>query len=124
MTAGAAPACGTTPIGVTMQTPPGVFTSGLSGNGAIAKFASDDGDYFIEETTGGEATLVTEWAHLQTLLNAGGDIKLDDGELAGSGDITATAFDAAALTVPAGKTVAIDLNGHNIVLTVADGEGL
>ena len=107
----------TASIGVTMETP-GVFTYGWEDKMGTADpaqyFTSDGGDCFIEATTDGEAALVTEWAHLQTLLNAGGSIKLDAGELAGSGDITATACDTAALTVPAGKTVTLDLNGHSI----------
>lgn len=45
-----------TPIGVAMQTT-GVFTSGLSGNGTAANFASDDGTLMIVRTESGELTL-------------------------------------------------------------------
>ena len=44
-------------IGVTMQTP-GVFTSGLSGNGTAANFVSDDTAYAVA-LNGGEAELVS-----------------------------------------------------------------
>ncbi|MBR0282013.1 MAG: InlB B-repeat-containing protein, partial [Oscillibacter sp.] len=45
-------------VGVTMQTP-GVFTSGLSGNGAASNFTSDDAAYSIKLNSGGEALLAT-----------------------------------------------------------------
>ncbi len=35
----------------------GVFTSGLSGNGSVDAFSSDNPDYFIAQTEAGEATL-------------------------------------------------------------------
>ena len=53
-----------------------------------------------------EAGEITGWAALQAAVNNGGVIKL-------STDVTATPADAA-LTVPAGKTVVIDLNGHTL----------
>ncbi|MBR3640618.1 MAG: S-layer homology domain-containing protein, partial [Oscillibacter sp.] len=46
----------TAQIGVRM-TAPGEFTSGLSGNGAAANFTSDDGNYTVALTDGGEAKL-------------------------------------------------------------------
>ncbi len=53
-------------IGITMQTP-GVFTSGLDGNGTISNFMSDNADYHVSETAGGEAQLAahswgTDWS--------------------------------------------------------------
>ncbi|MBQ7996776.1 MAG: InlB B-repeat-containing protein [Paludibacteraceae bacterium] len=53
-----------------------------------------------------EAGEITGWAALQAAVNNGGVIKLTT-------DVTATSADAA-LTVPAGKTVVIDLNGHTL----------
>lgn len=53
-----------------------------------------------------EAGEITGWAALQAAVNNGGVIKLTT-------NVTATATDAA-LTVPAGKTVVIDLNGHTL----------
>ncbi len=53
-----------------------------------------------------EAGEITGWAALQTAVNNGGVIKLTT-------DVTAAATDEA-LTVPAGKTVVIDLNGHTL----------
>ena len=64
-----------------------------------------------------EAGEITGWAALQTAVNNGGVIKLTT-------DVTAAPADAA-LTVPAGKTVVIDLNGHtlNRALTTATANG-
>ena len=53
-----------------------------------------------------EAGEITGWAALQAAVNNGGVIKLTT-------DVTATDTDEA-LTVPAGKTVVIDLNGHTL----------
>ena len=53
-----------------------------------------------------EGAEITDWAALQTAMNNGGVIKL-------TADITAAPADAA-LTVPAGKTVVLDLNGFTI----------
>ena len=46
-------------LGVTMQTP-GVFTSGLSGNGTKENFTSDDAGLVVSLTDGGEAQLKVE----------------------------------------------------------------
>lgn len=43
-------------IGVSMAKP-GVFTSGLSGNGSLDNFTSDDSDYSLLSSDGGEAAL-------------------------------------------------------------------
>ena len=53
-----------------------------------------------------EGAEITDWAALQTAMNNGGVIKL-------TADVTAAPADAA-LTVPAGKTVVLDLNGFTI----------
>ena len=53
-----------------------------------------------------EGAEITDWAALQTAMNNGGVIKLTT-------DVTATDTDEA-LTVPAGKTVVLDLNGYTI----------
>ena len=52
------------------------------------------------------ATSADTWQSLQTAINAGGTVTLDD-------DVTALASDAA-LTVPADMTVTLNLNGHTI----------
>ena len=68
-------------------------------------------DITVTDSSSGTGTqtdpyLVTTWAELQTALNAGGYVKLNDDITAGTGD--------AALEVPTGKTVTLDLNGHVI----------
>lgn len=50
----------TTPIGVTMENP-GVFTSGLSGNGSISNFTSDDSNYTVTLNTSNEAQLTQQF---------------------------------------------------------------
>ena len=52
------------------------------------------------------ATSTDTWQSLQTAINAGGTVTLDD-------DVTALAGDAT-LTVPADMTVTLNLNGHTI----------
>ena len=60
---------------------------------------------------------ISDWAALQEAMNAGGVIKL-------AADITAAATDAA-LVVPAGKTVVLELEGHaiNRALAAAAADG-
>mgnify|MGYP002770194914 CR=1 FL=1 len=50
------PLTGSQNIGVSMAKP-GVFTSGLSGKGSFANFTSDDSDYILLSSDGGEAAL-------------------------------------------------------------------
>ena len=65
------------PIGVVMQTP-GVFTSGLQGNGGIANFANGNGDdYGIGLDASGEAQVVRKY----TITWKNGDEVLDTTEV-------------------------------------------
>ena len=71
-------------------------------NGHITAIESENAGISMSKE-GGE---ITSWADLQAAMNNGGIIKL-------GANITASGTDAA-LTVPAGKTVVVDLNGKSI----------
>lgn len=165
---------GAQPIGVTMETT-GPFTSGLSGNGTAASFASDDDIYMVGVNGDGEAYLdravtvtfdtdggsdvasqkivtgaipvrpddpiregftlrewqkdgsaygfdtpITEDTTLKAVYHTAWSLlqkqidEADDGAtVALSGPVTAGAEDAA-LTIPAGKTITLDLAGHTL----------
>jgi hypothetical protein len=64
-------------LGVTMMTP-GVFTSGLSGYGTEANFTSDDSDYKVSLTDGGEAQLVENPTYTVTVTAGTGMTKTTD----------------------------------------------
>ena len=72
-------------------------------NGEILTIHSDIAEIDLQKETNNE---ITTWAALQTALNNGGVILL-------SQSLTAEGEDAA-LTVPAGKTVVLDLNGFTL----------
>jgi hypothetical protein len=71
-------------------------------DGAITGLQSENAGLDMNK----EGAEITDWAALQAAVNNGGVIKLTT-------DVTATPEDAA-LTVPAGETVVIDLNGHTL----------
>ena len=71
-------------------------------NGEITELESENTGISMDKETGDIST----WAELQTAIGNGGVIKL-------SQDITAGGADEA-LTVPAGKTVVLDLNGFTL----------
>ena len=73
----------TNPISVTMQTP-GVFTSGLSGNGDASNFANGNGTgYALTLNASGEAQIVS--THTVTWKNWNGDVlETDENVAAGS----------------------------------------
>ena len=103
-------------IGIKMQTP-GVFTQDLTTDAGHTytntdgwkKFKSDDGNYdpYFDETATNEASLQRNWIVLGKLFSLGGTIKLTK-------DYTATATTDVCLTVPEGKILELDLNGHTI----------
>ena len=97
-------------IGIEMETP-GVFTQNLttySTNG-WKFFKSDDGNYdpYFDETATTEASLQRNWLVLGKLFSLGGTIKLTK-------DYTAATTTDVCLTVPEGKILELDLNGHTI----------
>ena len=95
-----------TAIGITKQSP-GVFTSGLSGKGDASKFSSDN-TVFETGDLGDEARIQTPWQGLQARMAAGGTITL-------SKDYSPLAeYDTGCLTVPAGITTTLNLDGHTI----------
>lgn len=92
-------------IGITMQTP-SVFTSVLINETDLNKFFSDDDAYEIVKSLDNKAKLRTLWDGLIERFAAGGAIELDKDYTAASGELC--------LTVPDGKTVTLNLNGHTI----------
>ena len=100
-------------IGIKMQTP-GVFTTGLRTGGRNAeghrKFIFDNSGYdswYTSNDNNGEAISRWEWECLVDRFAAGGTIKLKK-------NYTANAASDGCLTVPAGKSVTLDLNGKII----------
>ena len=101
-------------IGIKMQTP-GVFTTGLAAGSAYTNpdgwkyFKSDQDAYdpYFDETATGEASLQRNWIVLGKLFSLGGTITLTK-------NYTATATTDVCLTVPEGKILELDLNGHTI----------
>ena len=98
-------------VGVTMQEP-GVFTSGLSGNGTAENFTSDNNTCFVTIQEGGTeaflkpATHVTTWSELQRALLTSGVVILNY-------DVTWQPGEND-LYVPEGVTAVLDLNGHKV----------
>ena len=82
-------------------------------NGEITEMESENAGIEMNKEEGP----VSGWAGLQSAMNNGGVVKL-------AADVVAESTDAA-LTVPAGKTVVLELNGHtinrNLTEAVADG---
>ncbi len=98
-------------IGIEMETI-GVFTTGLSTYNSTdgwKYFKSDDGNYdpYFDETATNEASLQRNWVVLGKRFKLGGTIKLTK-------NYTATATTDVCLTVPEGKILTLDLNGHTI----------
>ena len=92
-------------IGITMQTP-SVFTSELINETDLNKFFSEDDAYEIVKSLDNKAKLRTHWDGLIERFAAGGAIELDKDYTAASGELC--------LTVPDGKAVTLNLNGHTI----------
>lgn len=103
-------------IGIEMETP-GVFTQDLTSDAGSTYtntdgwkyFKSDDGNYdpYFDDSETNEASLQRNWLVLGKLFSLGGTIKLTK-------DYTATATTDECLTVPEGKILELDLNGHTI----------
>jgi stringent starvation protein B len=74
----------------------------MNSNGEITELESENAGIEMQKEEGP----VTGWAALQAAMNHGGVIKLGENVTAESTDL--------ALTVPAGKTVVLELNGFNI----------
>ena len=74
----------------------------MNANGEITEMESENAGIEMQKEEGP----VTGWAALQNAMNAGGVIKLGENVIAENTD--------AALEVPAGKTVVLELNGFNI----------
>lgn len=92
-------------IGVSMQSP-GTFTSGLASSTLHVKFSSDDANYDTRAYNN-EAQLLSAWNALKERLNAGeSNIILYKNYVAAPEDNC--------LSVPSGKSVTLDLNGHTI----------
>ncbi len=102
-------------IYVTLKSATGTFTTGYNSNHS----GTDPSTFFIPDATGssvttdndGEAMIVdSEWPILQRLIKeaaeGSGSLKLDKNYQANDTDV--------ALTIPAGKSVTIDLNGFTI----------
>jgi hypothetical protein len=103
-------------IGVSMETP-GTFTSGLASSTLHVKFSSDDANYDTRAYNN-EAQLLSAWNALKERLNAGeSNIILYKNYVAAPEDNH--------LSVPSGKNVTLDLNGHiiNRNLSTAKNEG-
>ena len=77
-------------------------------NGEITELESENAGVEMQKEEGP----VTGWAALQAAMNNGGVIKLAD-------NVTAESTDAA-LTIPAGKTVMLELNGFTINRNLAE----
>ena len=96
-------------IGIKMQTP-GVFTQDLTtySTDGWKYFKSDDGNYdpYFDDSATGEASFQRHWPVLVKRFALGGTITLDK-------DYVGTASDEC-LTVPAGKSLTLDLNGHTL----------
>ncbi len=96
-------------IGIKMQTP-GVFTQDLTtySTDGWKYFKSDDGNYdpYFDESATNEASLQRNWIVLGKRFMQGGDITLTKTYTASSTD--------ECLTVPEGKILELDLNGHTI----------
>lgn len=113
----------TTLIGITMAdletTPEKIFTTNLSGNGAIANFVSDKPSNIGVFDDGGNAKLQTWWKWLQV------QMAIDAANIEIDKTIQPYKSDAGCLEVPSGKTVILDLNGHTIdrKLTTATANG-
>lgn len=93
-------------IGVSMQSP-GTFTSGLASSTLHVKFSSDDANYDTAADNSNQAQLLSAWQALKKRLSAGeSTIVLDKNYTAAPEDNS--------LSVPSGKTITLDLNGHII----------
>lgn len=93
-------------IGVSMQSP-GTFTSGLASSTLHVKFSSDDANYDTAADNSNQAQLLSAWQALKKRLSAGeSTIVLDKNYTAAPEDNY--------LSVPSGKNVTLDLNGHII----------
>ena len=102
-------------IGIKMQTP-GVFTQDLTTDARSTYtntdgwkyFKSDNDNYepYFDDTETAEASFQRHWPVLVKRFALGGEITLDR-------DYVGTASDAC-LTVPAGKTLTLDLNNHTL----------
>ena len=102
-------------IGIKMQTP-GVFTQDLTTDASSTYmntngwkyFKSDDGNYdpYFDESATNEASLQRNWLVLGKRFMQGGTITLTKTYTASSTD--------ACLSVPAGKTLTLNMNGYNI----------
>ena len=96
-------------IGIKMQTP-GVFTQDLNTHSTDGwkYFKSDDGTYdpYFDDSAPNEASLQRNWIVLGKRFMQGGTITLTK-------TYTALSTDAC-LSVPAGKTLTLNMNGYNI----------
>ena len=102
-------------IGIKMQTP-GVFTQDLTidagstytNTNGWKYFKSDDGNYdpYFDDSETNEASLQRNWLVLGKRFMQGGTITLTKTYTASSTD--------ACLSVPAGKTLTLNMNGYNI----------
>jgi len=86
---------------------PGVFTTGLKGNGTNANFTSDYDGFMVLLTADGEARLNTLWVWLQEQINAA----KNSATITLTRDITALNSERTQV-VPEGKDITLDLNGH------------
>lgn len=104
-------------IGISMEMP-GTFTSGLASSTLHVKFSSDDANYDTAADNSNQAQLLSAWQALKKRLSAGeSTIVLDKNYTAAPEDNS--------LSVPSGKNVTLDLNGHiiNRNLSTATFEG-
>lgn len=104
-------------IGVSMETP-GTFTSGLASSTLHVKFSSDDANYDTAADNSNQAQLLSAWQALKKRLSAG------ESNIILYKNYTAAPEDNS-LSVPSGKTITLDLNGHyiNRNLSTATNEG-
>jgi len=86
----------------------GAFTTGLSTENGYKYFKSDNDNYepYFDDTETAEASFQRHWPVLVKRFALGGTITLDR-------DYVGTASDAC-LTVPAGKSLTLDLNGYTL----------
>ncbi|HJJ28480.1 MAG TPA: hypothetical protein O0X70_03715, partial [Methanocorpusculum sp.] len=109
-------------IGITMQTPPGVFTDGGQGDYTIAAYFTSDDENYIVEISGTELTLTTPVAKIVST-----DKKYATVQAAVTAAATSDPYDTIEMLIDttenitiSGKTVTLDLAGHTLT---GDGNG-
>jgi len=122
----------TTAIGINMESPSydatsdaGVFTSGLSGKGTIAKFTSEAANTirltdYNKDFSHTEGELISYWSYLNRQLsdtNLPSTITLDAGSYVANNSIESY------LHVPSGRTVILALNGQTLNRNINQGNG-